>query len=65
MRAWAVLAALLLGGCVVKPYERELLARPNKQLDDERLSAAGAHVLESREGSAGGKNSVGSGCGCN
>jgi hypothetical protein len=53
-------------GCaVVKPYQRELLAQPGMSFE---LTADGAieqHMLEAREGSAGGFGASGGGCGCN
>lgn len=73
-RAWrAVLAAALLFGCAaapgcvpVKPWQRELLAKPKMQLDpDPEAVLLKEHVHEYREGSAGGYGGGGGGCGCN
>ena len=60
--ALLLLATALCAGCV-KSYQREWLALPVMQLapvDEEE-----AHVLESREGSAGATGAVAGGCGCN
>ena len=50
----------------VKPYQRELLAKPmmtfHQDPDEETLDL---HMLEAREGSSGGYGSSGGGCGCN
>lgn len=61
------LVAPLASGCTaVKPYERELLAKPIMQLqpdpDEDELDL---HMLDAREGSSGGYGSAGGGCGCN
>jgi hypothetical protein len=66
--------ALLVGGfiagaagCVpVKPYQRELLAKPFMAFhDDPDEETLDLHMLEAREGSTGGYGSAGGGCGCN
>ena len=60
--------ALLLGaGCVrVKPYERELLAKPTMTFQpDPYEDVLDLHMLEAREGAIGGYGSAGGGCGCN
>jgi hypothetical protein len=66
-KALLLVFALLPLGCVpVKPYQRELLAKPmmtfHQDPDEETLDL---HMLEAREGSAGGYGSAGGGCGCN
>jgi hypothetical protein len=67
----AVLAACmgLLAGCSslgVQPWERELLARPEMQLDPAPLqSAADDHTYFSKEAASGGRSFGGGGCGCN
>jgi hypothetical protein len=55
------------GGCArVKPWQRELLAKPIMALDADPLAALlEQHVYEYREGSAGGYGGGGGGCGCN
>jgi hypothetical protein len=62
LRPLLLALALPAAACVsIKPYQRELLARPGMSLGaDEELDAE-QHVLESREGSAGGYGSVGGG----
>lgn len=54
-------------GCtLVKPYQRELLAKPIMQLDpDPEALLLEQHVFSYREGSAGGYGGAGGGCGCN
>ncbi|MDB4971090.1 MAG: hypothetical protein JWN44_6779 [Myxococcales bacterium] len=66
----AALAALLgagVAGCArVKPYERELLAKPTMTFQpDPHEDVLDNHMLEAREGAAGGYGSAGGGCGCN
>ncbi len=67
--AMLVAAAGLLGGCAhfgVKPYERELLAQPDMQVDPNPIdSAFNDHIYFSIEGSSGGRSFGGGGCGCN
>jgi hypothetical protein len=65
MRALFLLA--LLSGCArVKPYERELLAKPIMTFQpDPYEDVLDLHMLEAREGSVGGYGSAGGGCGCN
>ena len=62
-----VFAGLVAGGCVrVKPYERELLAKPTMTFQpDPHEDVLDNHMLEAREGAAGGYGSAGGGCGCN
>jgi hypothetical protein len=63
-----MLAALLFEvGCArVAPYERETLARRDMQLGDNPDLAAGEeHAKAYREGSSGGGDAKGGGCGCN
>lgn len=54
-------------GCVrVKPYERELLAKPTMTFQpDPHEDVLDNHMLEAREAAAGGYGSAGGGCGCN
>ncbi len=73
MRQVALLAGLAvlcaLGGCTamgVKPWQRDVLARPDMQLDAYPLDAAiDDHVYFSKEASSGGRGFGGGGCGCN
>jgi hypothetical protein len=61
--AFAVAAA----GCArVKPYERELLAKPMMLFQpDAHEDILDNHMIEAREGAVGGYGSAGGGCGCN
>lgn len=62
-------ALLSLAGCSslgVKPWERELLAKPSMQLNAAPLDAAADdHVYFSKEAATGGRSFGGGGCGCN
>ncbi|HNN91961.1 MAG TPA: DUF4266 domain-containing protein [Pseudomonadota bacterium] len=69
---WACLGLLLaslcgVSGCtMVKPYQRELLAKRIMALDPPPEAALlEQHVYQYREGSAGGYGGGGGGCGCN
>jgi hypothetical protein len=66
---WLALFALLLvlglAGCEhVAPYQRERLAHPSMVAEDPARSSEG-HVRAVQEGSVGGGDSAGGGCGCN
>lgn len=66
--AWISLsAALFASGCVtIQPWERERLANTDMQFGGaEELHSAESHATEVREGSAGGFEGGGGGCGCN
>jgi hypothetical protein len=58
---------VLAAGCArVKPYERELLAKPTMTFQpDPHEDVLDNHMIEAREGAAGGYGSAGGGCGCN
>jgi hypothetical protein len=61
-----VLSALVGGCVVVKPYEREMLAKPIMIFQpDPYEDVLDLHMLEAREGATGGYGSAGGGCGCN
>ncbi|MFO1269588.1 MAG: DUF4266 domain-containing protein [Rubrivivax sp.] len=72
-RAAAILglfvAALACTGCAglgVKPWERDLLAKPSMQLDAAPLaSGIDDHIYFSKEAATGGRAFGGGGCGCN
>jgi hypothetical protein len=50
----------------VKPWERDILARPTMQLDANPLDLAfDEHVYFSKEAASGGRGFAGGGCGCN
>jgi len=59
----------LLGGCAtvrVQPWERDLLAQPGMQLDENSmLTSLDEHIYFSKEASTGGSGFGGGGCGCN
>jgi len=65
-----VLAVVLISGCSsslgVKPWQRDVLAREEMQLDSDPLDAAiDDHLYFSKEASSGGRSFAGGGCGCN
>jgi hypothetical protein len=64
---FAILVLSFFAGCVrVKPYERELLAKPTMTFQpDPYEDVLDLHMLEAREGAVGGYGSAGGGCGCN
>ena len=61
------LSAAGLSGCVsIQPWERERLAASDMQFGGGgEMESAEAHATEVREGSAGGFDAGGGGCGCN
>ena len=63
------LACAVLSGCSslgVKPWEREVLARDDMQLDANPLDTSlDDHIYFSKEGTSGGRGFGGGGCGCN
>jgi hypothetical protein len=65
--ALVVTAATGIVGCAnVQPWEREVLARDDMQLDAHALdSAFDDHIYFSKEGTSGGRGFGGGGCGCN
>jgi hypothetical protein len=64
-----ILAVALTSGCSsigVKPWQRDVLAREEMQLDSDPLDAAiDDHMYFSKEASSGGRSFAGGGCGCN
>lgn len=60
---------ILSTGCAslgVKPWERDVMARPEMQLGSDPLdSAIDDHLYFSKEASSGGRSFAGGGCGCN
>jgi hypothetical protein len=70
---WKCVLLIVLGvtaaGCSslgVKPWERDVLARTDMQLDADLLDAAiDDHLYFSKEASSGGRSFAGGGCGCN
>ena len=64
----AALAVLALSGCAIgpKPWEKDIMARREMQVDPYPLqTAAEDHVYFSKEASSGGRGFAGGGCGCN
>lgn len=63
----AALALLVASGCTsVKPWEREVLARPDMAWDPDPLeSGLRSHIFFSKEAALGGNGTGGGGCGCN
>ncbi len=68
-RAAILLAVMLCSGCSPigpRPWEKDLMARPEMQLNPYPLRAAtDDHVYFSKEASSGGRGFAGGGCGCN
>jgi hypothetical protein len=66
---FAIVAATGISGCSslgVKPWQRDVLAREDMQLDSDPLDAAiDDHLYFSKEASSGGRSFAGGGCGCN
>jgi hypothetical protein len=64
-----MLAVVMISGCSslgVKPWQRDVLARDDMQLDSDPLDAAiDDHLYFSKEASSGGRSFAGGGCGCN
>jgi Domain of unknown function (DUF4266) len=67
----AILLAVMLGTCGcstlgVKPWQREILARPEMALNADPIDAAiDDHIYFSKEAASGGRSFGGGGCGCN
>ena len=61
------MTSLALGACThVTPWEREVLARDDMQLDANAIDTAlDDHIYFSKEGTSGGRGFGGGGCGCN
>lgn len=67
--ASALAALAALAGCAsvgIKPWERDVLARPEMALDAAPVdNAFDEHVYFSKESASGGRGFGGGGCGCN
>ena len=62
----AAMTAALTGCSQVRPWEREVLARDDMQLDANALDTAlDDHIYFSKEATSGGRGFGGGGCGCN
>lgn len=61
--------AMAMGGCTaarVAPWDRDVLAREDMQLDAYPVDASlDDHIYFSKEASSGGRGFGGGGCGCN
>ena len=61
--------ALLVSGCATlnpNPWDKDLMAKKEMQVDANAIAhAAEDHIYFSKEGSSGGRNAAGGGCGCN
>jgi hypothetical protein len=64
-----MVVATVVSGCGsigVKPWQRDVLAREEMQLDSDPLDKAiDDHMYFSKEASSGGRSYAGGGCGCN
>ena len=62
-----VLAASLCAACAtVRPEDKEYLAEPSMTWTNTTFAARHqAHIVDNREGSTGGSQTKGGGCGCN
>ena len=61
-----LLTATGCGTLGVKPWQREVLARPEMALNAEPIDGAiDDHIYFSKEATSGGRSSAGGGCGCN
>jgi hypothetical protein len=69
IRSAVLLALAGLAGCAtpgIKPWERDILARPEMALDASPVDTAfDEHVYFSKEATGGGRGFGGGGCGCN
>ena len=64
--ALAALLAAASGCATVKPWDRDLLAKPQMRfVPHPMLTAVDQHIYFSKEGSTGGMDVAGGGCGCN
>ena len=64
--ALATALAASAGCATVKPWDRDLLAQPHMRLvAHPMLTAVDDHIYFSKEGSTGGMDVAGGGCGCN
>ena len=72
-RSIEILVATLIVGCLsgcgavgVRAWQRDILAKPEMQLDNQsNARAIDDHVYFSKEASSGGRGLGGGGCGCN
>jgi hypothetical protein len=64
-----IAGTVIVSGCSsigVKPWQRDVLAREEMQLNSDSLDRAiDDHMYFSKEASSGGRSYAGGGCGCN
>lgn len=64
-----ITGTIIVSGCSslgVKPWQRDVLAREEMQLNADPVDAAiDDHLYFSKEASSGGRSFAGGGCGCN
>jgi hypothetical protein len=66
VRAAILTLAMLASGCGVKAHQRGRLAKPKMQFNPHpEANTLEQHVYSYREGSTGGYEAGGGGCGCN
>jgi hypothetical protein len=69
LTAFLIAVSTLAAGCAataVKPWDRDLLAQPKMKLvPSPMVNAIDEHIYFSKEGSTGGQEVGGGGCGCN
>ena len=64
--ALILLVALTAGCATVRPWDRDLLAQKKMSfVPNPMIQAVDEHVYFSKEGSTGGQEAGGGGCGCN
>ena len=65
----SAVALLLVGGCSsmgVEVWQRDVLAKPEMQLENESIDRSiDDHIYFSKEAASGGRGFAGGGCGCN
>ncbi len=64
----ACILVLLMSACAnlgVKPWQRDILAKPEMSLADNMDLAFDDHIYFSKEATSGGRGFAGGGCGCN
>jgi hypothetical protein len=66
MTAWFVLGLAACSSPGVRPWQRDLLSKPEMQFGGDEVGALfNQHFYFSKEGSSGGQGFAGGGCGCN
>jgi hypothetical protein len=67
MAVITIVAGMAAGGCAeVKPWQRNILAQPEMQLQRDFMDTyVDDHIYFSKEAATGGRGIGGGGCGCN